>query len=108
MDINQAFPGTFIKAADLGGNIKVITIASVDVETVGDDRKPVLRWEGSDQGLVLNKTNSMMIASDLGAETTDWVGKEIELYPTKTQFGSKVVDAIRVRMPGMADSDAPF
>lgn len=108
MDINQAFPGTFIKAADLDGNIKVITIASVDVETVGDDRKPVLRWEGSDQGLVLNKTNSMMIASDLGAETTDWVGKEIELYPTKTQFGSKIVDAIRVRMPGTADSAAPF
>jgi len=106
MDISSLFPGKFIKAADLAGNPKVITIASITNETVGDDLKPVLRWGGSEQGLVLNKTNAMMIAGDLGQETSDWIGKQIEIYPTQTQFGTKIVPAIRVRVPGTADLDS--
>ena len=106
MDINSAFPGKFIKATDLSGQPKVITIQSVAIEEVGKDgTKPVLRWAGCEQGLVLNKTNSMTIASDLGNETGSWVGKEIELYPTKTQMGADIVDCIRVRAPGTAALD---
>ena len=104
MDINTAFPGKFIKASDLSGQPKVITIQSVSIEEVGKgEMKPVLRWTGSEQGFVLNKTNSMMIASFLGNETGSWVGKEIELYPTKTQMGADIVDCIRVRAPGTTD-----
>ena len=104
MDINTAFPGKFIKAVDLNGQSKVINIASVAMEDVGKDgAKPVLRWPGSEQGFVLNKTNSMMIASFLGNETSDWLGKEIELYPTRTQMGADIVDCIRVRAPGSDD-----
>jgi hypothetical protein len=34
----------------------------------------------------------------LNAENSDdWVGKTIELFPTQTRFGGKVVDCIRVR-----------
>jgi hypothetical protein len=103
MDINSAFPGKFIKASDLSGQPKVITIQSVAIEEVGKgEMKPVLRWTGSEQGLVLNKTNSMTIASDLGNETGSWVGKDIELYPTKTQMGADIVDCIRIRVPGTA------
>ena len=106
MDINAAFPGKFIKAVDLKGQPKVITIQSVAIEEVGKDgAKPVLRWVGSEQGLVLNKTNSMTIASILGNETGSWAGKDIELYPTKTQMGVDIVDCIRVRAPGTADHD---
>ncbi|MDB4522245.1 hypothetical protein N9100_02400 [Gammaproteobacteria bacterium] len=104
MNINEAYPGRFIKAVDLKGQFKVINITSVAIEEVGKgEMKPVLHWTGSEQGFVLNKTNSMMIASFLGNETTDWVGKEIELYPTRTQMGADIVDCIRVREPGTAD-----
>ena len=104
MDINSAFPGKFIKASDLSGQPKVITIQSVAIEEVGKgEMKPVLRWTGSEQGFVLNKTNSIMIASFLGNETSDWAGKEIEIYPTRTQMGTDVVPCIRVREPGTAD-----
>ena len=104
MNINEAFPGKFIKAVDLSGQPIVITILSVAIEEVGKgEMKPVLRWTGSEQGFVLNKTNSMMIASFLGSETSGWVGKEIELYPTRTQMGADVVPCIRVREPGTAD-----
>jgi hypothetical protein len=104
MDISKAFPGQYIKAADLDGP-KIVTITNVTMEAVGDDSKPVLRWKGSEQGLVLNKTNSMFIAEALGPETSDWTGKEIELYATKTQFGSKIVDCIRTRAPGTEEPD---
>ena len=104
MNINEAFPGRFIKAVDLSDQPKVITIQSVAIEEVGKgEMKPVLRWTGSEQGFVLNKTNSMMIASFLGNETSDWVSKEIELYPTRTQMGADIVDCIRIRAPGTAD-----
>ena len=104
MDINAAFPGKFIKASDLNSQPKVITIQSVAIEEVGKgEMKPVLRWTGSEQGFVLNKTNSMMIASFLGNETTDWLGKDIELYPTRTQMGADIVDCIRVRGPDTPD-----
>ncbi len=107
MDIQSAFPGKSIKAADLGGNKKVITITGVAMENVGDDTKPVLRFEGSDQGLVLNKTNADMLLDLFGNETSDWAGKRIELYPTKVQFGNKMVPAIRVQMVGERE-ESPF
>ena len=104
MDISKLFPGAFIKAADLGGKSCAITIASVGIEKVGDDEKPVLRFEGSQQGFVLNKTNAMLIGDMLGDDTTSWTGQRVELYPTKTQMGAKLVDCIRVRAVGEGEA----
>ena len=100
MDINNSFPSNYQKAADLKGQARQVVIADVAPEDMGSgETKPVARFNGLDRGLVLNKTNSMMVASHFGSETNTWIGKTIELYPDKVPFQGQIVDAIRVRVP---------
>ena len=111
MDINSCFPGSYLKAADLQGRTVKCTIDSVRVESIGDEDKPVLYFLGKERGLVLNKTNSQSIAVLYGAETDQWCGKDIKLYPTRVNFQGQMVDAIRVKIepPEAEESDAiPF
>jgi len=99
MNINSAFPGNYLKAADLGGNGRrvTVTIESVEMEDIGDTDKPVVYFKDKKKGLVLNKTNSNMIAEIAKSdETDDWAGVQITLYSTKTDFQGRRVDAIRV------------
>ena len=100
MNIQGAFPSQFLKAADLQGRRATVTIAGVTMEDIGSDTKPVLHFQGKDKGLVLNKTNANMITEIVGSdETDDWKGKRVTLYPTKTDFQGKRVDAIRIDYP---------
>lgn len=109
MDIQSAFPGKYVKCADLAGKSKIVTIANVAMQRVGDDTKPVMQFSDCDQGMVLNLTNSNTIADIFGFDTDKWNGGRIELYPAKVQFGAKMVDAIRVRMVGdEIDETNPF
>jgi hypothetical protein len=100
MNINSAFPSTYIKASDLEGMAVAVTIEDVKVEEVGrnKDTKPVAYFTGKKKGLVLNRTNSKKIAEIAGSQDTeDWVGVEIAIYPTETEFGGETVDCIRVK-----------
>ena len=98
MNINAAFPSTFLKAADLQGRKVTITMDRVALEEVGGEHKPVLYFVGKDRGLVLNKTNGNIISELYGAETDDWHGKPIVIYPARVEFQGKIVDAIRVEL----------
>ena len=110
MKINDAFPSSYLKAADLNGKAVRVTIESVSVEKLGDDQKPILHFVGKEKALVLNKTNSNRIIEAVGSdETDDWEGWSIALYACKVDFQGKRVDAIRVddrpgasRGPGLA------
>lgn len=100
MNINTAFPSSYLKAADLQGRRVPVTVDRVAMEDIGGEHKPVLFFQGKDRGLVLNKTNAAMIAEIAASEETDeWKGVRIVLYPTKTDFQGKRVDAIRVDYP---------
>ena len=100
MNINDVFPSNYLKASDLKGQAKKVTIEDVALEEFGQDgQKAIVHFKGIPRGLVLNKTNGMLLAANLGPDTDGWIGKDIELYPTKVQFQGRVVDAIRVRLP---------
>lgn len=89
--------GSYLKAADLAGKPLAVTIDSVKIENVGDEEKPVLFFQETGKGLVLNRTNADSIVELLGTdETEEWHGKSIALVPAKTKFGGKTVDCIRV------------
>ena len=108
MDINAAFPSNYLKAADLQGRSIPVTISRVDVETVGDDRKPIVYFQGKEKGLVLNKTNATTIAMLYGQETDNWSGAAIKIFPTQVDFQGRQVAAIRVRMePPKQSNTAP-
>jgi hypothetical protein len=107
MNANKAFSGSFFKATDLeAGKDVVLTIATVVMESVGDDERLVISFTDSDQKLPLNKTNGAILIELYGDETDDWEGKKIAIYRTKVDFQGKRVDALRIRdtKPGTAGS----
>lgn len=101
MKLSEVFPSKFLKVDDLDGEVPVI-IQSLKWERMKDDDgkeedKPVLYFLRVDKGLVLNKTNGLTIAEQLGDETDAWVGKKIILTKENvTAFGKKQW-AIRVK-----------
>jgi hypothetical protein len=109
MNINTAFPSKYLKADELDGDT-VFTIAGVSVENVGTaqkaESKPVISFEETDKGLVLNKTNANTISSLYGPDTDDWSGKRVTLFATEVDFQGKQTLAIRVRMKKPANGQA--
>lgn len=100
MKVGSAFPGQYIKAADLQGKRVQVIIDNVAMEDIGGETKPVLHFRGKDRGLVLNKTNATSIWGITGTDETDeWSGHTVVLYPSKTDFQGKRVDCIRIDPP---------
>ena len=100
MKIGSAFPGQYIKAADLQGKRVQVVIDRVEMEDIGGETKPVLHFRGKERGLVLNKTNANAVWGITGTdETDDWGGVTVVLYPSKTDFQGKRVDCIRIDPP---------
>lgn len=97
MNINDAFPSNFLKAADLNGAQPTVTITDVRMEDIGDDRKPVVYFDGKEKGVVLNKTNATNISGAYGPNTEGWRGKKVVLFSTWVDFNGKSVEAIRMR-----------
>ncbi len=96
---DEAFPGRYLKAADLNGLAAKLTIKSVAHEEVGQNRefKTILYFKNVQKGLVLNKTNAGAIEITHGKVFANWPGKTIELYPTQVPYQGQDVAAIRVR-----------
>jgi hypothetical protein len=103
MNIDQAFPSKYLKAEDLQGRPHIVKMNFIRIEEVGQggrtEKKPVLYFVGKEKGLVLNITNANAIKIMHGRESDDWTGKEIEIYPTETDFQGDRVPCIRVREP---------
>lgn len=108
MNINDAFPSTYLKTADLQGKTVSVTISDCKMEQLGEEFKPVLFFAGTDKGMVLNKTNGMALSAAFGADTTDWVGKKIELFSMPVQYQGQIVDGLRIKaQTSSADFQAP-
>jgi hypothetical protein len=108
MNVNKLFPSKYLKAGDIDDDRKV-TIERLRVEKMENDgtEKPVLYFAGSDKGLVMNKTNALVLASAFGDDIDGWAGKKCVLYTVQVDFQGKLVDGIRVRVPNaMRGADA--
>lgn len=105
-DINSLFPSKYLKASDIGRKGRTLVIECVDVEDLGDQRKPVVYFAGESKGLVCNKTNGLQIASALGNSTDAWRGKSVNLMVQKVPFNGQLVDAIRA-FPVDFDDEIP-
>lgn len=103
MNLNDLFPGKFLKAHDLQGREPVVTIARVELEPMGRTRelKGVVYFKGKTKGLKLNKTNAQTIGQLTGSQNTDaWVGRQVQLYATTADFGGQTYDVVRIKAPG--------
>ena len=110
MRISSAFPSKYLKASDLQGRevqVKIDDVAIEVMEQAGEE-KPVLRFIGTEKGMVLNRTNSDTIANAYGDETDTWHGKPIVLFESTTSFGGRTVPCLRVRIPRPVAKPAPL
>jgi hypothetical protein len=99
MNINSLFQSNYLRATDLRGQPRRVTIESCASEKLGEGEiKPVVKFHGVPKGLVLNKTNSMLLASVFGPETDNWTGRGIELATEMVMFQGRAVPGIRVRV----------
>src|SRR5262249_55152732 len=102
---DEVFPSKRLKAADLKGKPRIVTIESARYETLKgldgkETQKIVLYFENVPKSLPLNATNFDAVCDATGhPDTEDWPGQQIELYPTKTTMGGKTLDCIRIRHP---------
>jgi hypothetical protein len=89
--------GNYVTGAQLEGRRVVATIASAVVEQIGKDKTPKIvlrltrREDGKPwpKGVVLNVTNSRMVATGYGKDYTLWPGRTVELWtePTRNPDG---------------------
>ena len=116
MKLNEVYESSsnYLKADDLKGKTVLVKINNIEVhefENEGKKKKQiVLSFVGKEKVLGLNVTNANSIAKILGDDTDEWLGGEIKIYPTTTDFGDKKnVPCIRVieKLPPEAD-DVPW
>ena len=109
MKISTAFPSKYLRAADLDGRQVAVEIASIEMEDVatGEEPKPVLYFVGKSKGVVMNKTNANTIAAAYGDDTDAWMGQPITLFSAHVQFQSRMVEAIRIKVPPRKPSPPP-
>ena len=98
MKISEVYPSKFLKAADLASRDHKVIIESVVHEKLGDDMKPVVSYRGWSKCHPLNKGVSQFIADGLGDETNSWIGREIVIYPTTTDYQGKRYEVVRARL----------
>ena len=109
----EAFPSRFLKAEDLKGPVVLKVTASSYEKLNGLDgkakQKVVLSFAKTEKQLALNATNfDSVMDITAEADSDDWVGHKIELYPTTTTLpGKGTVPCIRIRKPGEAPAPAP-
>jgi len=106
MKRDDVFPSRYLKAADLKGEARIVEIDHAPLEMLKNNkgeeqRKVVLYFTHAKKSLPLNMTNFDLVAGICGDDTEEWSGKKIELYPTTTQMGGKIVDCVRIRRPKM-------
>jgi hypothetical protein len=105
MKREDLFPSKYLKCADLKGRPHVVQIKDAPIETLKspsgeEQRKVVLYFNGTKKALPLNLTNYDSVATVVGSEeTNNWPGARIELFPSSTMLGSKVVECVRIRKP---------
>lgn len=100
--MQELFPSKYLRAADLQGKSRVVTIEKVEHEIFKDDgaevTKAVLHFKEKCSPVVINKTNFGTLVSITNEDDDDlWPGHKIELRSQKVMGpGGKVVDSIRV------------
>jgi hypothetical protein len=93
-----SYASKYLKAKDLMGHSARVTIEEVTVEQLYNKRErehqqwAVLWFKGKQKGLVLNKTRFNNMVDIFGTdESSEWVGQEIILTPTRISGKDTIV-----------------
>lgn len=98
----KLFTYDYLSAEEFDGKDVTLTIKKIEIKEMFNgktkEENPVLYFEQTDKGIVLNRVNAKSIARLLGTPDTDkWIGGEVTFFPQDiTAFGQAMI-AIRVR-----------
>jgi len=105
----DSIPSKWLKASDLDGKPRLVTIKKFSVEKLDDGNKPAVWFVEEEKALILNITNGKKIEGICGTgDPKGWTGKRVVLYPTETELRGETVDCIRVRAPKPGAKLPPF
>lgn len=100
----NSFDSRYLRHFWLAGKPRIVTIAKVQElhsknSKTGETKvQQLITLAEAEKPWAANVTNCGIIEMISGrSDPTTWPGLRIELYPTKTSFGNKMVDCIRVR-----------
>jgi hypothetical protein len=94
------YPSKYLNSEDAPQPIEV-TVRHVSEETVGEQRKPVCYFEDLSKGLVLNKTNFMMLAQIAKNDDSDnWGGVRVVLTVELVSYKGTVTRGLRLHPIG--------
>jgi hypothetical protein len=98
VSIRDQYGSQYLNAADLTEERVRGTIRTAGVEEVGPNReaKVVLSVVGLPKRVVLNRTNAAALAKVFGDETSDWVGRHVEVFAAPTQYAGKPTMGVRL------------
>jgi hypothetical protein len=106
VSIAREFPSKYVKAADLNGRPKQMTMTYAEREKFGNGESGLaLHFQDEEKALILNKTNATVIRDAYGDDTENWRGRKITLYSEKVSYAGKVMDGVRVRIPTEVELD---
>lgn len=110
MDWEEMFPGRFLKAADVKGDVTLTIAAVVKEELPGDGNTKKVKGlmsfrekfiPGPEKApmkqLVLNRTNATAIKGMFGPETNGWIGKRVTFFKREVDAFGEQTPAIRVK-----------
>jgi hypothetical protein len=108
--VSDLFPREHLIAEDLGGRPHIVTVAAWDVQCfhlpTGDQKKPILRFQGAKKFLILNKTNAETMIRLTGSEVLDsWIGARVQLVPSTINGKETII--IHAAPPAPAPAPAP-
>ena len=99
----DVFPSKWLKAEDLSGRAYTLVVSDTALEPLQNasgevQNKVVLYFAKTKKSLPLNRTNfDQMVEITRKADSDDWPGTSIEVYPTMTPLGNRSVPCIRIR-----------
>ena len=97
MNVLEMYRSSYLKSDDLNGQAFCFTITDCSAEKVGEgEKRLVLAFLEVSSLMILDRTNTNMLAELYGPETSEWRGKVIKLAPSTTLFLGEIVKYIRI------------
>ena len=99
MNLDSMYESWHLKTQDIGAEGMRVTIGEIKVQEVGQgERKPVLYFREPIKPLILNIYNGETLRATFGAETDNWIGRQLEVFAADALHNGQPVKAMRVRV----------
>ena len=97
MNVHEMYRSNYLTSDSLNDQAFCFTITECSAEKVGEgEKRLVLAFLEVSSLMILDRTNTNMLAELYGPETSEWRGKVIKLAPSTTLFLGQVVKYIRI------------